>query len=155
MEMIRWENHQWTPICSCWVKLFSQLEPMLSSSLPIKGCVIRTVLGLSARCKNRGSSIGESCEDEDVAFSDVVALLSCSGSHCCQWRIFLEKGSNFLRENWEKVKKNLKNPRIWEFALIPYNEMKNWKTVFSLMNWMDYTNYIYWSVQVWTHQLTN
>ena len=29
----------------------------------------RTVLGLSAWCKNKGSSIGESCEEEEGAFS--------------------------------------------------------------------------------------
>ena len=96
-------------------------------SPPIKGCVTRTVLELSAWCKNRGSSIGESCEGKDGAFSLALALLSCSRSHCWQWRIFLEKRKNFLKENWEKV---WTLDKIWEFALILYQRIGKYFLIF-------------------------
>ena len=53
---------------------FSQLEPKLSSFLHQLGCVTNTKLGFSACCKNRGSSIGESCE-EGHGFSGTEPLV--------------------------------------------------------------------------------
>ena len=108
-------------------------------SPPINGCVTRTKLGFSTWCKNRRSSIRESCEEEEDGFIDVEASVepfafvveAIDGN----WRMnfprieFSQEQKRFSRENWEKEKlklKEMQNPTgIQEFALIPYHRIKD------------------------------
>ena len=62
----------------------------------------RTVVGLFVWCKNKGSSISESCEEEEDAFSVaepfVVAVEAIVKK---KWRIFFKRRKRFL----EKIEK--------------------------------------------------
>ena len=104
-------------------------------------------------CKNRGLSIGESCEEEEDGLSGVEALVepfvfAIEAIVGKRRKISQERKTDWF--SWEKLRKktelkemqNLRN--IWEFALIPYHQMNERKTVFSLIRKTEYKSvYIY------------
>ena len=88
-------------------------------SPPVKGYVTSTKLGLSAWCKNRGSSIGESCKEED-GFSGAeplvesfVVVVVAAEAIIGKRRNFSQKQSVFL-EKIEKEKKNWRKCKTLE-----------------------------------------
>ena len=91
-------------VSTAFLTTWAQVEKF---SPPVKGYVTSTKLGFSAWCKNRGSSIGESCKEED-GFSGAeplvesfVVVVVAAKAIVGKRRKFSQKQC-FSRENWKR-----------------------------------------------------